>query len=178
VRDAYSGKQRSRLITLLGMGGMGKTALSVKLAEQLQGEFEYVIWRSLRHAPFFHDKLTECIKIFSGHQHWVKAIAFSPEGQRLVSGSFDQTVKLWDLRTGVWMCVMTLLGHTGFVTSVAFSLKEDRVASSSYDQTVKIWDVHSGECDVKGLTEAEMSTLKALGAIEVNSSCSIAVNFR
>ncbi|MEH2348594.1 MAG: NB-ARC domain-containing protein, partial [Nostoc sp.] len=58
----------SRVVTLLGMGGMGKTALSVKLAEQLQGEFEYVIWRSLRHAPFFHDKLTDCIKILSNQQ--------------------------------------------------------------------------------------------------------------
>ena len=68
VRDACGGKQRARVVTLLGMGGMGKTALSVKLAEQLQGEFEYVIWRSLRHAPFFHDKVTECIKILSHQQ--------------------------------------------------------------------------------------------------------------
>lgn len=42
---------RCRLVALLGMGGMGKTSLSVKLAEQIQGEFEHVIWRSLRDAP-------------------------------------------------------------------------------------------------------------------------------
>lgn len=59
---------RCRVITLLGMGGMGKTALSVKLAEQLQGEFEYVFWRSLRHAPLLKDKLTECIKFLSHQQ--------------------------------------------------------------------------------------------------------------
>ncbi|MEH2290589.1 hypothetical protein [Nostoc sp.] len=53
------------MVILLGMDGMGKTALSVKLAEQLQGEFQYLIWRSLRHAPFFHEKLTEFIKIIS-----------------------------------------------------------------------------------------------------------------
>ncbi len=41
----------SRLIAILGMGGMGKTVLSVKLAERLQSQFEYVIWRSLRDAP-------------------------------------------------------------------------------------------------------------------------------
>ncbi|MEH2192755.1 MAG: NB-ARC domain-containing protein [Nostoc sp.] len=63
-----SNASRTRVVTLLGMGGMGKTALSVKLAEQLQAEFEYVIWRSLRHAPFFHDKLTDCIKILSNQQ--------------------------------------------------------------------------------------------------------------
>ncbi|MGI0485086.1 NB-ARC domain-containing protein [Pantanalinema rosaneae CENA516] len=59
---------RCRVITLVGMGGMGKTALSVKLAEQLHSEFEYIFWRSLRHAPLFKDKLTECIKFLSHHQ--------------------------------------------------------------------------------------------------------------
>lgn len=57
-------QDRCRLITLLGMGGMGKTALSVKLAEQLQGRFEYVIWRSLRHAPTLPNllaDLTQCL---------------------------------------------------------------------------------------------------------------------
>ncbi|MEH2451942.1 NB-ARC domain-containing protein [Nostoc sp.] len=61
-------RDRTRVVTLLSMGGMGKTALSVKLAEQLQEEFEYVIWRSLRHAPFLQDKVTECIKILSHQQ--------------------------------------------------------------------------------------------------------------
>lgn len=59
---------RCRVITLLGMGGMGKTALSVKLAEQLQSEFEYVFWRSLRHAPALKAKLTNCIKFLSHQQ--------------------------------------------------------------------------------------------------------------
>jgi hypothetical protein len=72
-------RDRTRIVTLLGMGGMGKTALSVKLAEQLQVEFEYVIWRSLRHAPFFQDKLTDCIKILSHQQ--VTTLPASPHEQ-------------------------------------------------------------------------------------------------
>lgn len=51
-----------RLVGLFGMGGIGKTALSVKLAKQIQGKFEYVIWRSLRHAPPFEEFLGELIK--------------------------------------------------------------------------------------------------------------------
>ncbi|BAY41984.1 WD-repeat protein (plasmid) [Nostoc sp. NIES-2111] len=68
-----------RVVSLLGMGGIGKTALSVKLAQQLQGQFEYVIWRSLRHAPSFSDKLTECVKILSNQQ--VTTLPASPHEQ-------------------------------------------------------------------------------------------------
>lgn len=44
-------EHRCRLVAILGMGGIGKTAFSVKLAEEIQGQFEYVIWRSLHLAP-------------------------------------------------------------------------------------------------------------------------------
>ncbi|HEY9638295.1 MAG TPA: hypothetical protein V6D14_33205 [Coleofasciculaceae cyanobacterium] len=43
--------ERCRLVVLLAQGGIGKTALSVKLAQEIQGDFEYVIWRSLRESP-------------------------------------------------------------------------------------------------------------------------------
>jgi len=45
-------------------------------------------------------------------------VAFSPDGQRLASASYDQTVKVWDARTG--QECLTLKGHTGSVTGVAF----------------------------------------------------------
>jgi WD40 repeat protein len=61
-------QERCRLIAIVGMGGIGKTALSVKLAEQIQDEFEYVVWRSLRNAPPMQDLLAELIRFLSHQQ--------------------------------------------------------------------------------------------------------------
>lgn len=61
-------RDRCRLIALLGIGGIGKTALSVKLAEKIQEHFEYAIWRSLRNAPPVEEVLTSLIQFLSNQQ--------------------------------------------------------------------------------------------------------------
>jgi WD40 repeat protein len=57
-----------RLVALLGMGGIGKTALSVKLAHQIKHKFEYIVWRSLRTAPPIKDLLAGLILFLSNEQ--------------------------------------------------------------------------------------------------------------
>lgn len=59
---------RCRLIAILGMGGIGKTALSVKIAQEVQDEFEFLIWRSLRDAPPIEELLTTLIGLLSQQQ--------------------------------------------------------------------------------------------------------------
>jgi WD40 repeat protein len=98
-----------------------------------------------------------------GHTGTVKGVAFSPDGARLVSGSSDGTVKVWDLqavRADVAdSSVLTFKGHTSGVNSVAFTPDGTRIISGSRDQTVKVWDsTLPQECQTwKGHTQAVMS---------------------
>jgi WD40 repeat protein/ABC-type dipeptide/oligopeptide/nickel transport system ATPase subunit len=64
---------RCRLVEILGMGGIGKTALVTKLAQQLQPTFSAIVWRSLRNAPLSNDLLPEIIQIFSHQTETVPA---------------------------------------------------------------------------------------------------------
>ncbi|HAC63795.1 MAG TPA: hypothetical protein DCF68_09710, partial [Cyanothece sp. UBA12306] len=61
-------KERCRLVVILGIGGIGKTQLSVKLGQSVQERFEYVIWRSLLNAPPVTEIIADLIKFLSNQQ--------------------------------------------------------------------------------------------------------------
>lgn len=95
------------------------------------------------------------------------------------SGSDDQTVRLWNLKTGE--CLHVMGKHNSWIASVVFSPDGQILLSGSFDRTIKLWDVATGRCiktvrgdrlyegmniqGATGLTMAQKTTLRALGAI-------------
>ncbi|MCC3332030.1 WD40 repeat domain-containing protein [Nocardia abscessus] len=78
----------------------------------------------------------------TGHTDWVRAVAFSPDGRLLATGSDDRTVRLWDPATGHQ--VGDPLGHTNLVFSVAFSPDRRLLATGSGDGSARLWDPATG----------------------------------
>jgi WD40 repeat protein/serine/threonine protein kinase len=71
------------------------------------------------------------------HRHWVYAVAFSPQGNRLVTASHDRTAAVWDTTTGQRICEMP---HTGMVLTAAYAPDGRTVATAAWDWTVHLWD--------------------------------------
>ena len=92
------------------------------------------------------------LRAFTGHKGAVTAVAYSPDGKSVLSGSEDQTLKLWEVASGKE--VRTFTGHRGVVTSVAFSPDGNLALSGSEDSTLRLWDVASGR---------ELHTTESLG---------------
>ena len=78
----------------------------------------------------------------TGHSEGINAVAYSPDGGRIATGSYDDTIKVWDAENGREL--MTLAGHSGWVSSVGFSPDGRHIISGSNDKTVKIWNAETG----------------------------------
>jgi WD40 repeat protein len=74
---------------------------------------------------------------FQGHEDSVSSVAFSPDGQMIVTVSYDYTVRLWDLQ-GTPLS-QPLKGHQDLISAVAFSPDSQMIISGSFDKTLRLW---------------------------------------
>jgi WD40 repeat protein len=92
--------------------------------------------------PALHPPGTGLLRTLEGHSAGVTGVAMTPDGKRAVSASYDRSLKVWDLETGV--ALRTLVGHSGSVNSVAVTPDGKRAVSASADKTLKVWDLETG----------------------------------
>lgn len=96
------------------------------------------IWQAGDNKPLY---------ILEADTNWVRSIAFSSDGQTIVSGSSGRShpsLQLWNVETGQHL--QTLLGHTNRIRAVSYHPGGKIVASASEDHTVRLWDTQTGEC--------------------------------
>ncbi len=78
-------------------------------------------------------------RVLKGHNSVIHDVAFSADGQRLISGSHDNTARVWSVTDG--QCEFVLRGHTGDIHGVAFAPDGRRCATASSDDTAAVWNV-------------------------------------
>jgi len=121
----------------------------------------------------------ECLQTFAGHPGIVSAVVWIPTGDLLVSGGSDGILRWWDVQSG--KCLRMRAAHQGTVLSLRKSPDGKLLACCGDDGAIHIWELKSGEhvrtlrldrpyerltiTGIQGLTQAEIATLRALGAI-------------
>ena len=86
----------------------------------------------------------DLIRTLSGHTNSVFALAYSPDGNFLLSSGRDAMIKVWDIKKQHNL-IMDIPAHTLQIKCIAFNLEGNLFASSSMDKTIKIWDAYTFE---------------------------------
>jgi WD40 repeat protein len=92
----------------------------------------------------FNESLLHEFNLFpQGHLSKVSSAVYSNDGKRILSASWDNSIREWDTATG--QCLRTLRGHTNLVSSALYSSDDKKILSASWDNTIKEWDADTGE---------------------------------
>ncbi|ETO08107.1 hypothetical protein RFI_29281, partial [Reticulomyxa filosa] len=92
-------------------------------------------------------KYFELLKILQGHEMSVRSVKFSSNGNTIVSSSEDETIRIWDVKTGKQIKILN--GHIDCINNVIFSLDENYIISCSNDKTIRLWDIKTGKEKIK-----------------------------
>jgi WD40 repeat protein len=88
-------------------------------------------------------KTGELVTNLKGHTSTVYCLAWTPDGETLISGSFDHSIRMWTTTT--WQQIAVLTGHTNIVHGIAVSPNGRILASASWDKTAQLWNLENGQ---------------------------------
>jgi WD40 repeat protein len=117
--------------------------VQIEIIKNMKHRFLVVCFLITSLFSFCQEKSVEPYKVLKGHVHKVQSAFFSSDGKFIISHGWDNTVKIWDVKT--FSEIRTLKGHTDQVWSAAISHNNKFIASGSMDRTFIIWDVETGE---------------------------------
>ena len=115
----------------------GSSDTTIRLWLLPEGSAGPVLW---------HESLINRVKksLIGGQKNGISSLAFHPQGKWLASGSWDNTIRLWEMPGGITGPV--LHGHTNDITTLAFHSQQEWLISGSTDKTIRFWQVPKGEC--------------------------------
>ncbi|KAG9312565.1 WD40-repeat-containing domain protein [Chiua virens] len=131
----------------LYLSAMPQTPSSSLLCQLWQSHLQKHVVRTSRHPVSWPAD----VHTLQGHTSRITCVAYSPDGSHIISGSADQTIRIWNATTG--QSVTTpLQGHTDSITSVAYSSDGKYIVSGSEDKTIRIWEATTGQPLKKSFT--------------------------
>jgi serine/threonine protein kinase len=83
------------------------------------------------------------VETLSGHDSWVQTLTFSPDGEKLVSGSADGAIKVWKTATGELL--QTIQAHPQAIRSIVWVSPTNAIATGSLDRTIKVWETETAQ---------------------------------
>src|ERR1044072_2531239 len=114
---------------------------------------------------------TQANAVLDEHKDYVQGVAMTADGRLAISGSADNTVRVWEVETS--KCVATLEGHTQAVYGVAITADGRRAVSGSFDKAVRLWEIETGKClaALEGHLETVMGVaITADGRVAISGS--------
>ncbi len=126
-------------------GSRDKTLRLWILAQEAHDDIADGMQRSVEDAYRSAERATDkSVQVFKGHAEAVETVAIAGNGQFIISGSQDKTLRLWEISTG--RCTHIFRGHSGYITDVALSPDGQFAVSASRDHTLRVWRIASGMC--------------------------------